>query len=73
MSDGLIDVVVHRITAVDHQPVDELHRLGTLTAQFAGHDHLAALGAALHDETQHTVACSAQRIRTKTDAAMLTK
>lgn len=58
---GGIDVVVDGVSGVDHQTVDELHRLGTLTAQLAGHDHLAALGARLHDEAQHTVARAAHR------------
>ena len=56
MSDGSVDVVVAWVTAVDHETVDEFHGLGTLTTQLTGHDHLAALGAALHDEAQHTVA-----------------
>jgi hypothetical protein len=56
MSGGRVDVVVARITGMDHQTVDEFHRFGTLTAQFARHDHFATLGARFHDEAQHTVA-----------------
>ncbi|EDS29838.1 conserved hypothetical protein [Culex quinquefasciatus] len=41
---------------MDHHSVDELHRLGTLTAQLSGYDHLLTLGGGLHDEAQHTVA-----------------
>lgn len=36
----------------------ELHALGTGGSQLAAHHDLAALGTALHDESQHTVACS---------------
>ena len=53
---GSVDVVVTRVTGVDHQPVDEFHGLSPLTTQLAGNDNLATLGAALHDETEHTVA-----------------
>jgi len=52
-----VDVVVDGVTAVDHQAVHKLHGLGPLTSQLAGHYDLAALGAALHDEPQNTVAC----------------
>ena len=61
MSNCLINVVIHWIAAVNHQTVDKLHRLGTLTPQLAGHYHLAAFSTAFHDETQHTVASSAHR------------
>ena len=37
----------------------ELHGLGTGGAQLAGNDNLATLGTRLHDETEDTVACSA--------------
>ena len=53
---GGVHIVVDRVSAVDHQPVDELHGLGPLAPQLAGHHHLAALSAALHDEAQHAVA-----------------
>jgi len=56
MTGGGLDVVVARISRVDHETIDELHRLGTLTTQLAGDDDLATLGAGLHDETEHTVA-----------------
>ena len=47
---------------MDHEAVEELHALGTLTAQLAAHDELAALHAALHDEAQHAVAGTAEGI-----------
>ena len=37
----------------------ELHGLGTGSAQLAGDDNLATLSTRLHDETEDTVACSA--------------
>jgi len=56
MTGGGLDIVVARISRVDHQAIDEFHRLGTLTTQFAGHDNLAALGSRLHDVAEHTIA-----------------
>jgi hypothetical protein len=41
---------------MDHEAVDELHGLGTLTSQLAGDHDLATLGSGLHDETEDTVA-----------------
>ena len=51
-----IDVVVAWVTRVDHQAVDELHGLGSLTSELAGDNDLAALSARLHDESEDTVA-----------------
>lgn len=56
---GLVHVVIGWVSAVDHETVHELHGFGSLATQFAGDDHLATLGTALHDEAQHTVTCSA--------------
>ena len=36
----------------------ELHGLGTGSAQLSGNNNLTTLGTALHDESEHTVACS---------------
>ena len=58
---GLVDVVVDRVTRVDHEALAELHRLGALSAQLAGDHHLAALGAGLHDETEDAVAGTTHR------------
>jgi hypothetical protein len=44
---------------VDHEAVSELHALGAGGAQLAGNDDLATLGTALHDETENTVASTA--------------
>ena len=54
-----LDVFVGRLTAVDHESIDELHGLRSLATELAGHDDLASLRSALHDETEDAVACSA--------------
>ena len=36
----------------------ELHGLGTGSPELSGHDNLTTLGTRLHDESEHTVACS---------------
>jgi len=56
VANGHIDILLGGVAAVDHQPVNELHRLGSLPTKFPGNDHLAALGARLHDESQDAVA-----------------
>lgn len=56
VADGGVDVVVHGVSAVDHQAVHELHGFGSLTPQFSRNHHLTTLGPALHDEAQHTIA-----------------
>lgn len=56
MADSHIDVIVLWLTRVNHPAIDELHALGTLATKLAADDHLASLGARLHDETQHTIA-----------------
>lgn len=56
MADRCVDVIVDWVSTVDHQAVDELHGLGSLTPQLTRHDDLTAFGAALHDEPQNTIA-----------------
>mmetsp|Transcript_421 Transcript_421/g.993 ORF Transcript_421/g.993 Transcript_421/m.993 type:complete len:202 (+) Transcript_421:20-625(+) len=56
---GGFDVLAHGVSGRDHVAVLELHGLPTLATQLAGHDHLATLGAVLHDEAQHAVARTA--------------
>lgn len=53
---GCVNVVVARISGVNHESIDELHGLCTLTAQFSGNDDLATLGTGLHDETENSIA-----------------
>jgi len=59
MANSVVNEVPCGLARVDHEPVCELHRLGAGSAQFAGHNDLAALGAGLHDETQNTIARTA--------------
>lgn len=56
MADRCVDVIVDWVSTVDHQAVDELHGLGSLTPQLTRHHDLTAFGAALHDEPQNTIA-----------------
>lgn len=65
MSDGVVDVLVGWLTGVDHETVDELHRLGSSSSQFTGDDNLATLGAGLHDESEDTVTGSKYGISNK--------
>lgn len=58
VASGVVDEVLGGLTGVDHEAVGELHALGTGGAQLAGDDNLATLGAGLHDEAEHTVACT---------------
>lgn len=56
--DSLVHKVLCGLTGVDHEPVGELHRLGTGGTEFTGNDDFATLGAGLHDESEDTVACT---------------
>jgi len=56
VTSGSVDVIVARITRVDHQTINELHGLGTLTTELSGNDNFATLGARLHDEAEDTIA-----------------
>jgi len=51
-----VNIIVGGLSGVDHQTVDEFHRLGTLSTQFAADHNFATLSSRLHDETEHTVA-----------------
>ena len=66
-----IDVVVGWVSGVNHQTVDELHGLGTLTTQFTRHDNLNTLGAGFHDETKNTVAGSIIQNKINTQVRIL--
>ena len=57
---GGVNVVVAGVAGVDHEAVDKLHGLGTLTAQLAGDHNLATLRPGLHDEAKNTIARSAR-------------
>ena len=58
MSDGVVDKVANGLTGVDHEAIGELHALRAGSAKLARHHNFAALGTALHNETQDTVACT---------------
>merc|ERR1712019_174542 len=58
VSAGHVDVLIDGISGVDHQTVNKLHGLGSLSSQFAAHHDLAALGSALHDEPENSIAGS---------------
>lgn len=53
---GSVDEVLGGLTRVDHEPVGELHGLGTGGTELSGDDDLATLGARLHDESENTIA-----------------
>jgi hypothetical protein len=46
---------------VDHETVGELHALCTSSTQLSGYDNLATLSTTLHNESEDTIACSANR------------
>ena len=50
MSASHVDVLIDRISGVDHQTINKLHGLGSLSSELAADHNLAALGTALHDE-----------------------
>ena len=56
MPDGAVDINIGGLSTVDHETVNELHALGTLTTQLAGHDDLATLSSGFHNKTENTIA-----------------
>lgn len=65
VSYSVINKVTSGLTRVDHEPVGELHGLGTGSTKLARDDNFATLGARLHDETKHTVTGSTTWFRRK--------
>ena len=53
-----VNILIDWVSRVDHQTINKLHGLGSLTSQLATDHHLATLGSGLHDEPQHTIAGS---------------
>ena len=51
VSAGHVHILVDWLSGVDHQTVNKLHGLGSLSPQLAADNNLAALGSRLHDET----------------------
>ena len=56
MSARHVNVLIDGISGVDHQAVNKLHGLGSLSSQLAADHDLAALGSALHDEPEDSIA-----------------
>ena len=56
VADGGVNKVLGGLTRVDHESVNELHGLGTGTAELSGDNNLATLGTRLHDVADNTVA-----------------
>merc|ERR1712179_493244 len=56
VTDSSVDVLVAWLSAVDHKTIHKLHGLGSLTTELSRHNNLAALGTALHDESENTIA-----------------
>jgi len=56
VTDSGVNKVLGGLTRVDHESVNELHGLGTSTAELARDDNLATLGTGLHDVADNTVA-----------------
>jgi hypothetical protein len=61
VTSSVVDEVLCWLTRVDHETVGELHALGTSSTQLSGYDNLATLSTTLHDESEDTIACSANR------------
>lgn len=59
MTSGGIDEILGWLTGVDHEAVGELHALRTSGTQLSRDDNLATLSTTLHDESEDTIACSA--------------
>ena len=52
VSAGHVHILVDGVSGVDHQTINKLHGLGSLSSQLARHNNLTSLGARLHDETE---------------------
>mmetsp|Transcript_21150 Transcript_21150/g.44160 ORF Transcript_21150/g.44160 Transcript_21150/m.44160 type:complete len:209 (+) Transcript_21150:210-836(+) len=59
VSNSLRDVVPLRLSSGDQIALSKLHCLGTLRTQLAADDDLHTLGTVLHDESENTVAGTA--------------
>ena len=53
--DGSVDVVCGGMATVNHEAINKLHGLGTLTSQFSRHDYFTALCTTLHNKSQNTI------------------
>ena len=62
VTDSSVDVLVAWLSRVDHKAIHKLHGLGSLTTELSRYNNLTALGTALHDESEDTIACSINEI-----------
>lgn len=61
MAHSCVDIVVNRVSTVNHQTIHKLHGLGPLSSELPRHHNLAALGPTLHNEPKHTIAGPSNR------------
>lgn len=59
VTDRHIGVDLSGVSRLDHVSVTEFHGLGTLSTELSGDNNLASLGGRFHDESDHTVAGTA--------------
>lgn len=59
VADSSVNVVVNRVTRLDHVTITELHGLGTLASELSRDNDLKTLGSTLHDEADDSVAGTA--------------
>lgn len=55
VANRLLDVFVDRITRVNHDAVNKLHRLGTLSTEFSRYNDFASFSLRFHDEAENTI------------------
>lgn len=56
MAHSCVDIVVNRVSTVNHQTIHKLHGLGPLSLELPRHHNLSVLGPTLHSEPKHTIA-----------------
>jgi len=59
VADSKVNKVDGGLTGVDHEAVGEFHGFSTRGTELARDDDLTTFGARLHDETEDTIACTA--------------
>jgi len=59
VADGFLDVLSAGLTRVNHDSITKLHSLGTLSTELSGDDNFTSAGTRLHDETEDTIAGTA--------------
>jgi len=59
---GAVNILIGWLSRVNHETINKLHGLCTLSTQLAGHHNFATLGARFHDVPKHTIASSEKTI-----------